>query len=114
MNRRDYLIALASVTGGALTVRFQQRKYFRDLRPKRSRVAILHAEEHSNKLDDLISDGLRLFNLNINGKSVLLKPNLVEYIPGKPVNTDTQLIGASTEAFLRAGATSVTVAEGPG
>jgi uncharacterized protein (DUF362 family) len=114
MNRRDYLIAAASVTGAALTVRFQQRKYFRDVRPKRSRVAVLRADEYSDKLDGLISDGLRLFNLNIAGKSVLLKPNLVEYIPGRPVNTDTQVIGAAAEAFLRAGASSVTVAEGPG
>jgi uncharacterized protein (DUF362 family) len=39
---------------------------------------------------------------------------MVEYIPGKPVNTSTQLIGAAAEAFLRLDAASVTVAEGPG
>jgi uncharacterized protein (DUF362 family) len=95
-------------------MRLQQRKYSRDLRPKRSRVAILHTEQYSDKLDDLVYDGLRLFNLNIRGKSILLKPNLVEYIPGRPVNTNTQLIGSAAEAFLRVGAASVTVAEGPG
>jgi uncharacterized protein (DUF362 family) len=57
---------------------------------------------------------LQLFNLQIRGKSVLLKPNIVEYIPGRPVNTDPQLIGAAAEAFLRFGAASVIVAEGPG
>jgi uncharacterized protein (DUF362 family) len=95
-------------------MRFQQQKYSRDLRPKRSRVAVLHADQYSDKLDELVYDGLRLFNLNVRGKSVLLKPNLVEYIPGRLVNTDTQLIGAAAEAFLRVGAASVTVAEGPG
>ncbi len=95
-------------------MRLQQRKYSRDLRPKRSRVAILHADQYSDKLDELIYDGLRLFNLDVRGKSVLLKPNIVEYIPGRPVNTDTQLIGAAAEAFLRLGAASVIVAEGPG
>jgi uncharacterized protein (DUF362 family) len=45
---------------------------------------------------------------------VLLKPNLVEHIPGKPVNTDAQLIGAAAEAFLRLGAASVLAGEGPG
>jgi uncharacterized protein (DUF362 family) len=114
MNRRDWLIASAAVTGSALTMRLQQRKYSRDLRPKRSRVAILHTDQYSDKLDELVYDGLRLFNLNIRGRSVLLKPNMVEYIPGKPVNTDTQLIGAAAEGFLRLGAASVTVAEGPG
>jgi len=114
MNRRNWLIASAAVTGSAVTMRFQPQKYSRDLRPKRSRVAVLHADQYSGKLDELVYDGLRPFNLNVRGKSVLLKPNLVEYISGRPVNTDTQLIGAAAEAFLRVGAASVTVAEGPG
>src|SRR6266568_2909534 len=115
MNRRDWLITSAAGTGSALTMmRLQQRKYSRDLRPKRSRVAILHADKYSDKLDALVYDGLGLFNLNVRGKSVLLKPNIVEYIPGKPVNTDAQLIGAAAEAFLRLDAASVTVGEGPG
>src|SRR5215470_15895062 len=109
MNRRDLLIASAAVTGSALTARLQQRKYSRDLRPKRSRIAILHAEDYSDRLDGLVYDGLRLFNLNVRGKSILLKPNIVEYILGKPVNTDTLLIGAAAEAFIRLDAASVTV-----
>src|SRR2546427_10942733 len=109
MNRRDWLIASAAMTGSALTMRLQRRKYSRDLRPKRSRVAVLHADQYSDKLDELVYDGLGLFNLNVRGKSVLLKPNLVEYIPGRPVNTDTLLIGAAAQAFLRVGVASVTV-----
>jgi uncharacterized protein (DUF362 family) len=97
-----------------MTLRFQQRRYSRDLRPKHSRVSILNAEHYSDKLDELVYQGLRLFKLEVRGKSVLLKPNIVEYIPGRPVNTDPQLIGAAAEAFLRLGAASVTVAEGPG
>lgn len=114
MNRRDLLVASAAVAGSALTAQFQRRKYSRDLRPSRSRVVLLTADQYSDKLDKLIYDGIRLFSLNVRGKTVLLKPNLVEYIPGRPVNTDPQLIGAATEAFLRLGAASVTVAEGPG
>src|SRR5215510_1305498 len=115
MNKRDWFVASAAATGSALTMmRLQRRKYARDLRPKRSRVAILHVEQYSGKLDELVYDGLRPFDLNVRGKAVLLKPNIVEYIPGKPVNTDTQLIGAAAEAFLRLDAASVTVGEGPG
>src|SRR5213594_2414492 len=114
MNRRDCLVAAAAVTGSALTMRFQGRKYSRDLRPKVSRVATLHADQYSDKLDELVFDGVRLFRLDVRGKSVLLKPNIVEYIPGKPVNTDGQLIGAAAEAFLRLDAASVMVGEGPG
>src|SRR5439155_23984840 len=115
MNRRDWLTAAAVASGSALSMmRLQQHKYSRDLRLKRSRVAILHTDQYSDKLDELVYDGLRLFNLNVRGKSVLLKPNIVEYIPGKPVNTDIQLVGAAAEAFLRLDAVSVTVGEGPG
>src|SRR3989442_10204280 len=104
MNRRDCLVAAAAVTGSALTMRFQRRRYSRDLRPKISRVATLHADQYSDKLDELVFNGLRLFNLDVRGRSVLLKPNIVEYIAGKPVNPSTQLIGAAAEAFLRLGA----------
>src|SRR5436309_5641693 len=114
MNRRDWLITSAAVTGSAVTVRFRHRKYSRDLRPKQSRVAILHANQYSDRLDELVYEGLRLFNLDVRGKSVLLKPNIVEYIPGRPVNTDAHLVGAAAEAFLRLDAASVTVGEGPG
>src|SRR6266481_8404839 len=113
MNRRDWLVASAAVTGSALTLQSRRRKYSRDLRPKISRVAALHADQYSDKLDELVFDGLRLFNLDVRRKSVLLKPNIVEYIPGKPVNTDAQLIGAAAEAFLRLDAASVTVGERP-
>src|SRR5262245_1272878 len=114
MNRRDWLIASAATAGSAITLRFQNRKYVRDSRPERSRIAMLQADAYSDHLDDLVYEGLRLFGLNIRGKSVLLKPNIVEYIPGKAVNTDAKMLGAAAEAFLRLDAASVKVAEGPG
>jgi uncharacterized protein (DUF362 family) len=55
-----------------------------------------------------------LFDLNLRGKTVLLKPNLVESIPGAEVNTHPRLVGAGADAFLALGAKSVVVAEGPG
>src|SRR5215813_6504506 len=114
MNRRDWLIASAAAAGSAATFRFQQRKYVRDLRPVRSRIAIMHADHYSDHLDELVYEALRIFDLKVRGKAVLLKPNIVEFIPGKPVNTDAQLIGATAEAFLRLDAASITVGEGPG
>jgi len=75
---------------------------------------MLPAEVYSDALEQLLFDGIRLFNLDLRGKSVLLKPNMVEFIPGKPVNTDPRLIGAAAEVFLRLGAANVVVAEGPG
>jgi uncharacterized protein (DUF362 family) len=57
---------------------------------------------------------LRLFDLNVGGKSVLLKPNIVDFVAGVNVNTDPVLVTAAAECFRRLGALSVTVAEGPG
>ena len=82
-------------------------------RRSRSFVAILNASEYSEKIDELLMDGLRLFRLNVLRKSVLLKPNLVEDLPG-PVNTNADLIGAAARCFLRLGAARVVVGEGPG
>lgn len=114
MNRRDWLTTSAAVSGSAAVWAYQRRKYDQDLRPARSRIAILQAEKYSDSLDQLVLEGIRLFNLDLRGRSVLLKPNLVESIPGKPVNTDPHLIGAAAEAFLSLGASTVTVGEGPG
>ena len=86
----------------------------RDRRKSRSRVAILHADSYDGPLDHTLIDGLRLFDLSLRGKTVLLKPNLVEYISGAEVNTDPRLVGAATSAFLALGAKSVLVGEGRG
>jgi uncharacterized protein (DUF362 family) len=55
-----------------------------------------------------------MFGLKLRGKSVLLKPNFVEYIAGVEVNTNPMLVSAAAEAFRNLGARSVVVAEGPG
>ena len=85
-----------------------------DLRKARSRVAILSVAEYSCNLEAVLLPALKEFNLNIAGKSVLLKPNLVEHIPKLPVNTDPKLVGAAASCFLRLGAARVVVGEGPG
>jgi uncharacterized protein (DUF362 family) len=77
-------------------------------------VSILHADSYARSLEERLTDGLRLFGLNLRGKTVLLKPNLVEYIPGAEVNTNPLLVGAAAGAFLALGAKTVVVAEGPG
>jgi uncharacterized protein (DUF362 family) len=77
-------------------------------------VAILDADSYARSLEEKITDGLSLFGLNPRGKTVLLKPNLVEYIPGAEVNTNPLLVGAAAGAFLALGTKTVVVAEGPG
>jgi uncharacterized protein (DUF362 family) len=82
-------------------------------RKPRSFVAILNAADYSEKVETLLMDGLRLFRLNMSGKTVLLKPNLVEDLPG-PVNTNANIIGAAARCFLRLGAARIVIGEGPG
>jgi uncharacterized protein (DUF362 family) len=75
-----------------------------DRRQPQSRVVILHADSYARSLEEKIMDGLRLFGLDLRGKTVLLKPNLVEYLPGAEVNTNPLLVGAAADAFLALGA----------
>jgi uncharacterized protein (DUF362 family) len=86
----------------------------RDRRKPSSRVAIIHQDCYAGRLERTLLDGLRLFDLDLRGKTVLLKPNLVEYIPSTEVNTDPRLVGAAAGAFLALGAQTVLVGEGPG
>ena len=115
VTRRDLLIGSAALAAGtAVTAPFLLPKCHLDRRSKRSRVAVLHADQYSRDLDQLITAGLRLFPINMTGKTVLLKPNLVDYIPGDAINTHPLLVLAAAESFRRLGAKSVVVAEGPG
>ena len=104
----------ALAAGTAVTAPFLLPKYHSDQRPKRSRVAILDAQQYSHQLDQILAAGLRLFPINVRGKTVVLKPNLVDYIPGNAINTHPLLVLAAAESFRRMGAKSVVVAEGPG
>lgn len=80
----------------------------------RSRVAILPARDYDGRLAHTVLRGLRLFDLPVAGKRVVLKPNFVEHDPAGLVNTHPALVAAAIEAFRRAGAREVVVAEGPG
>lgn len=82
--------------------------------PARSSVMLLTASEYSNDLSDLIGRGLRELGVAVAGKSVLLKPNLVEYEEEAAINTHPAVVAAAAVALRRAGAREVVVAEGPG
>ncbi|HZR66131.1 MAG TPA: DUF362 domain-containing protein [Terriglobales bacterium] len=115
ITRRDFIIGNAALGAGAsIAAPFFLPKYHFNRRPKRSRVAILSAAQYSQELDQVLSKGLQLFSLDLRGKTVVLKPNLVDYLPGDAINTHPTLVLAAVEAFRRLGAKSVVIAEGPG
>lgn len=80
----------------------------------RSRVAVLEAMSYGDDLRRTLLQGLRLFDLPVLDRRVLLKPNFVEYDPREAINTHPVLIGAAIEAFRELGAREVLVGEGPG
>lgn len=57
---------------------------------------------------------LREHAISVKDKRVVLKPNLVEFDPAAPINTNPLLVLAAFEAFTAEGAASVRIAEGPG
>jgi uncharacterized protein (DUF362 family) len=83
-------------------------------RPARSRVAIVPTWSYSTALEKLLWEAVKLFDLDVRGKSILLKPNLVDYIDEVEINTHPLVVGAAVECFRRLGAAKVTVGEGPG
>jgi uncharacterized protein (DUF362 family) len=79
-----------------------------------ARVAIRRAPSYEVDLAALLFESLREYNLQVRGKTVLLKPNFVEPDSRGVINTHPALVGAARESFLRLGARSVVVGEGAG
>lgn len=115
LGRRDFLVGSAALAAGSLvTAPFFLPKYHWHRAARRSRVAILNVDSYSGRLAQVLEEGLRQFAIDVRGKRVVLKPNLVDYLPGDAINTHPSVVLAAAEAFRRAGAASVLVAEGPG
>ena len=115
LTRRDLLVGSAAMAAGAsVSAPFLLPNYQGDQRPRRSRVAILHAERYYHELDQILAAGLRLFPINVRDKTVVLKPNLVDDTPADAINTHPMLVLAAAESFRCLGARYVIVAEGPG
>jgi len=79
-----------------------------------SRVAIRRAASYQADLAAILEETLRAFDLPVQGCAVLLKPNFVEPDPQGVINTHPAVVAAARECFLRLGAKTVIVAEGPG
>jgi uncharacterized protein (DUF362 family) len=114
IDRRRFIGSAAGVAATtAVATDWSWPKHSVSYRRPRSFVAILNAAEYSEKTETLLMEGLRLFRFSLRGKTVFLKPNLVEDLPG-PVNTNANIIGAAARCFLRLGAIRVVIGEGPG
>lgn len=79
-----------------------------------SPIAIVKAASYSVDLVSRIRQGVELCGLDVRGKSVLLKPNLVEFDRSTAINTDVAVVEAALEVFRGLGASQVLIGEGPG
>ena len=115
VDRRTFVAGSLGLAAGAAATQLLDKPMYHVVRKQpRSRVAVLRSESYAQSLSELLRRGLELFHLDIRGRTVLLKPNLVDYIPGNHVNTHPFLVSAAIECFRELGATDVIVGEGPG
>jgi uncharacterized protein (DUF362 family) len=77
-------------------------------------VSIVRASSYSQDLLDTLLRILAEHRVEVRGKRVVLKPNLVEFDPGTTINTHPAVVAAALEAFRALGAADVRIAEGPG
>jgi uncharacterized protein (DUF362 family) len=79
-----------------------------------SAVAIRTVSSYEADVEAILWETVQQLAPPVRDKSVLIKPNFVEPDVEGTINTHPVVIRAAREAFLRLGATSVVVAEGPG
>lgn len=78
-----------------------------------SPVVIRRVGSYEHEIASVMIESVAPFGLNVKGKSVLLKPNLVGLDPRGFINTHPAVIAAARECFLRMGAAQVLIGDGP-
>jgi len=106
MTRRDWLAASAATLAVA--------GCSRPVRVTPSETTIVRAPAYDQSLYDTVRRVVAAQRPAVRGRSVVIKPNLVEFEPQSVINTHPLLVHAACEAFRALGASQVTIAEGPG
>ena len=78
------------------------------------RVSIVRAPAYGPAIYDIVRRLLVEHRVDVRGRRVVVKPNLVEFDPGATINTHPMLVHAALEGFRALGAADVRIAEGPG
>ena len=110
MTRREFAAALPlAAAGGAALAGCGKPAPI-----ERAHVSITRAPAYGQDLYAGIRGIFEQHRLDVRGRRVLLKPNLVEFEPESAINTHPLVVHAAMEAFLSLGAADVRIAEGPG
>ena len=73
MSRRIFSGSLLAGMGVFAVRRLRSTGFVQDRRRPQSRGAILYEDSYTGPLDRTLIEGIRLFDLNLRGKTVLLK-----------------------------------------
>jgi uncharacterized protein (DUF362 family) len=112
LTRRDFIAALSlPLLGAACRPSFDPKKFGL---PSSSTVGLFPASHYAVDFADLIFRGFRELGVNLAGRRVFLKPNMVEYEVGTAINTHPHVVAGAAIACQQAGASEVVVGEGPG
>jgi uncharacterized protein (DUF362 family) len=116
LTRRDVLKAAAAglVIGTGLVL--APKRHFR--LPQQAQTFVAKVDDYQLDIAGILALGMMELGIStkeLQGKRILLKPNLVETASDAPhINTHPLVLRGAIEAFLRLGAAAVMVAEGPG
>jgi len=108
LTRREFAVAAA----GCATLAMSACNTERVVAP--AMVSVVKAPAYDQTLYDTMRRLLASHPLNVRGRNVVLKPNLVEFEPQSSINTNPLVVHAAMEAFHAMGAASVRIGEGPG
>lgn len=112
LSRRELLLAAAATSLAACRPKPYDARLFS--RPSESRVGLFAADQYGDGLADVMYRGLQQLAPPVKGRTVLLKPNMVEFEEDTVINTHPSVVAAAADGLLRLGATEVIVGEGPG
>lgn len=80
-----------------------------------STVALVRCESYEENIFSLLKAHATALGLpDFSGKTVVIKPNMVEFRPGRPLVTNAAMIKAAAELVDYLGAREIVIAEGPG
>jgi len=113
--RYFFLGALSLATGGAFRSPEASAGQFGGRAPaRRPAVSVTGVPHYGASLDTVLRRIFDDHRLDCKHKHVVIKPNLVEFASGSPINTHPALVRAVFDETLARGAARVTIAEGPG
>ena len=107
LSRREFLAAAAAlpVLAAACTRRPYDAAAF--ALPSGAAVGLFPAASYSVDFADVISRGLKELGVNLTGRRVFLKPNMVEYEPGTAINTHPNVVTGAILACRQAGVRTI-------